>query len=139
MATPKTPDGTPVTDSAGNEIKVDVLVNGRSRERRDVRAGLRPRRRRRDGWRLQCADRLAPAARRGWIAEAGESRNRSPDPLGCDHPKDTQLFKKFNYRVVWADKSKGPSKLAVESYAFGESVRLNSWVILKAKPQGGGS
>ena len=53
--------------------------------------------------------------------------------------KTPQLFKKFNYRVVWADKSKGPSKLAVESYAFGESVRLNSWVILKAKPQGGGS
>ena len=53
--------------------------------------------------------------------------------------KTPQLFKKFNYLVVWAEKSKGPSKLAVESYAFGESVRLNSWVILKAKPQGGGS
>ena len=53
--------------------------------------------------------------------------------------KTPQLFKKFNYRVVLADKSKGASKLAVESYAFGESVRLNSWVILKAKPQGGGS
>ena len=53
--------------------------------------------------------------------------------------KTPQLFKKFNYRVVWADKSKRTSKLAVESYAFGESVRLNSWVILKAKPQGGGS
>eukprot|EP00966_Prymnesium_polylepis_P336783 7391746-Prymnesium_polylepis.1 len=47
-----------------------------------------------------------------------------------------QLFKKFNFRVVWADKSKGPCKLAVESYAFGESARLNSWVMLHAKVQG---
>ena len=44
-----------------------------------------------------------------------------------------QLFKKYNYRVVWADNSKGPTKLSVDSYAFGESARLNSWVILKAK------
>ena len=45
-----------------------------------------------------------------------------------------QLFKKFNYRVVWADKCKGPTKLAVDSYGFGESrARFNSWVILNAK------
>ena len=47
--------------------------------------------------------------------------------------KTPQLFKKFNYRVVWADKSKGPTKLGVDNYAFGESAGLNSWVILKAK------
>ena len=42
-----------------------------------------------------------------------------------------QLFKKFNYRIAWADGSKGPSKLAVESYAQGSDARYNSWVILK--------
>ena len=47
--------------------------------------------------------------------------------------KTRQLFNKFNYRVVWADKSKGPTKLGVDNYAFGESAGLNSWVILKAK------
>ena len=30
-----------------------------------------------------------------------------------------RLFRKFNYRMVWADKSKGPASLRVENYAFG--------------------
>eukprot|EP00966_Prymnesium_polylepis_P294947 6811102-Prymnesium_polylepis.1 len=52
--------------------------------------------------------------------------------------KTPQLFKKFNYRVIWADNQKGPSKLGVDSYGFhGESARINSWVILTAKQQGG--
>ena len=41
-----------------------------------------------------------------------------------------QLFKKFNFRVTWADGSKGPTKLAVESYAHGSDARYNSWVVL---------
>ena len=36
-------------------------------------------------------------------------------------PKDTPcLFNTFNYRVVWADKTKGPAMLAVANYGFGE-------------------
>ena len=36
-------------------------------------------------------------------------------------PKDTpRLFNTFNYRVVWADKTKGPAMLAVANYGFGE-------------------
>ena len=42
-----------------------------------------------------------------------------------------RLFKKFNYRITWSDNSKGPSKLAAESYAYGADARYNSWVILK--------
>ena len=42
-----------------------------------------------------------------------------------------RLFAKFNYRISWADNSKGPSKLGVESYAYGADARYNSWVILK--------
>lgn len=42
-----------------------------------------------------------------------------------------QLFKKFNFRVTWADGSKGPTKLDVESYAYGSDARYNSWVVLK--------
>ena len=41
-----------------------------------------------------------------------------------------QLFKKFNYRITWADKTKGPSKLGVENYAHGADACYNSWVIL---------
>ena len=42
-----------------------------------------------------------------------------------------RLFKKFNFRLVWADKTKGPGSLTVENYAYGPNARLNSWVILK--------
>ena len=42
-----------------------------------------------------------------------------------------RLFRKFNYRMVWADKSKGPASLRVENYAFGMDAHLNSWVILE--------
>ena len=41
-----------------------------------------------------------------------------------------RLFAKFNYRIVWADKTKGPAKLAVNNYAFGEHEAYSSWVIL---------
>ena len=41
-----------------------------------------------------------------------------------------RLFKSFNYRITWADGSKGPSKLGVESYPQGADARYNSWVIL---------
>ena len=30
-----------------------------------------------------------------------------------------RLFKKFNFRLVWADKSKGPASLGVANYAYG--------------------
>lgn len=42
-----------------------------------------------------------------------------------------QLFKKFNFRVVWSDNSKGPAKLAVENYSHGSAAKIDSWVILK--------
>lgn len=45
--------------------------------------------------------------------------------------KTPRLFKKFNFRMVWADGTKGPAKLAAESYAFGADARYNSWVILE--------
>ena len=41
-----------------------------------------------------------------------------------------RLFTKFNYRITWADKTKGPSKLGVENYAHGADACYNSWVIL---------
>ena len=41
-----------------------------------------------------------------------------------------RLFKKFNYRVVWADQTKGPAKLGVDNYGHGASARYDSWVIL---------
>ena len=41
-----------------------------------------------------------------------------------------RLVKKINYRITWADGSKGPAKLAVDNYAHGMHARFNSWVIL---------
>ena len=42
-----------------------------------------------------------------------------------------RLYKKFNFRVAWADGSKGPCKLDTATYSYGSDARLNSWVILK--------
>ena len=42
-----------------------------------------------------------------------------------------RLVKNFNYRISWSDETRGPSKLAAESYAYGSDARYNSWVILK--------
>ena len=42
-----------------------------------------------------------------------------------------RLVKNFNYRITWADGSKGPSKLDAQSYAHGSEARYNSWVIMK--------
>ena len=41
-----------------------------------------------------------------------------------------RLFAKFNYRIVWSDGARGPAKLAVDNYAFGEHAAYSSWVIL---------
>ena len=41
-----------------------------------------------------------------------------------------RVFKKFNYRIIWADGSKGPAKLCVENYGHGSDARYNSWAIL---------
>ena len=41
-----------------------------------------------------------------------------------------RLVKKFNYRIVWADGSKGPAKLQVDNYGHGSHARYNSLVIL---------
>ena len=41
-----------------------------------------------------------------------------------------RLFVHFNYRVVWADGGKGPTKLSVENYGHGSATRYNSWVLL---------
>ena len=43
-----------------------------------------------------------------------------------------RLFAKYNFRVVWADRSKGPAKLAVDNYGGGSTARLNSWVLLES-------
>ena len=44
-----------------------------------------------------------------------------------------RLFKKFNFRIVWSDGSKGPAKLSVDNYGHGEAARYNSWVIFEPK------
>ena len=49
-----------------------------------------------------------------------------------------RLFKKFNYRVVWADTAKGPTSLRVENYAHGSDAALDSWVVLERKEGGAG-
>ena len=41
-----------------------------------------------------------------------------------------RVFKKFNYRIIWADGSKGPAKLSVENYGHGSDACYNSWAIL---------
>ena len=47
-----------------------------------------------------------------------------------------RLFKKFNYRVVWADNAKGPTSLRVENYAHGSDAALDSWVLGYRLPLG---
>ena len=42
-------------------------------------------------------------------------------------------FKKFNYRIQWADNSNGPASLKVNNYAHGEDAALDSWVLLVPK------
>eukprot|EP00966_Prymnesium_polylepis_P142029 3279967-Prymnesium_polylepis.1 len=44
-----------------------------------------------------------------------------------------KLFKNFNYRVTWADGSKGPTKLDPARYASGSDARFNSWVVLDSQ------
>ena len=41
-----------------------------------------------------------------------------------------RLVKKFNYRIVWADGSKGPAKLQIDNYGHGPHTCYNSWVVL---------
>ena len=52
--------------------------------------------------------------------------------------KTPQLFKKFNFRLVWSDSSKGPASLTPETYASGPDARFNSWVMLTHVGQGSG-
>ena len=47
--------------------------------------------------------------------------------------KTPQLFKSSTIALFGLTRARGRAS------SFDESVRLNSWVILKAKPQGGGS
>jgi hypothetical protein len=85
-----------------------------------------------------------------WRQRLDADGSPKPASRGTVHPtrsgvitqKTPQLFKKFNYRVVWADKSKGaskssPSRVTPLANLCGSTPA--SWVILKAKPQGGGS
>jgi len=44
-----------------------------------------------------------------------------------------RLFKKFNYRIQWADNTKGPASLKVDNYAHGEDAAFDSWVLLVRK------
>ena len=46
-----------------------------------------------------------------------------------------RLYAKFNYRIVWSDGARGPAKLAVDNYAFGEHAAYSSWVILSPEAQ----
>ena len=44
-----------------------------------------------------------------------------------------RVFKKFNYRIIWADggSNQGASKkLSVENYVTGQMLATNSWAIL---------
>ena len=118
-------DGRPLTDTAGNQLRTGQTITDQF---------------------------LGDGIVRGTIPlDKGEGLNVLIDWLG---PKDTskpksrgaehltvkyalitnstpRLFAKFNYRISWADNSKVPSKLGVESYAYGADARYNSWVILK--------
>lgn len=48
-----------------------------------------------------------------------------------NHQRHTPyVFKKFNYRIIWADGSKGPAKLSVENYGHGSDACYNSWTIV---------
>ena len=58
----------------------------------------------------------------------GWQLGRITDVITATTPR---LFKKFNFRLVWSDTSRGPASLRVENYAFGLDARLNSWVILE--------
>ena len=51
--------------------------------------------------------------------------------------KTPQLFKKYNFRVMWADGTKGPTKAHSRNLCirrcYGDAARHDSWVILKEK------
>ena len=61
----------------------------------------------------------------------GWQLGRITDVITAATPRLFKYFKKFNFRLVWSDKSRGPASLRVENYAFGSDARLNSWVILE--------
>ena len=52
------------------------------------------------------------------------------DSHECHALVTPRLIKKCNYRIVWADGSKGPAKLQRQIYGHGPHARYNSWVIL---------
>ena len=58
---------------------------------------------------------------------AGQSTAGSFRQLGKITDVITQstprLFKKFNFRIVWSDGSKGPANLAVSNYGYGADAR----------------
>lgn len=41
-----------------------------------------------------------------------------------------RLFRKFNYRILWSDGSKGPAMLDLSNYGHGVHARYDSWVLL---------
>ena len=45
-------------------------------------------------------------------------------------PEFKQLSKKFNYRIAWSDGTKGPGKLGVQNYSFGQDAHYDSWCLL---------
>ena len=66
-----------------------------------------------------------------WLTALSTEDVRLAD--GQDHRVTSgtpRLIKKFNYRIVWADGSKGPAKLQVDNYGHGSHARYNSRVIL---------
>ena len=73
-----------------------------------------------------------PQCSRSGNGQTSQSRRRA---ITNANPR---LFKKYNYRVVWADTAKGPTSLRVENYAHGSDAALDSWVVLERKEGGAG-
>ena len=63
-----------------------------------------------------------------WEPPFGWSLGTILDKITNSTPR---LFKKFNYRVKYADGAKGPANLPLDNYAHGESAAYNSWCLLE--------
>ena len=123
MTVLKDQSGDPITDSAGTEIKANTTVvdalfgDGITRGTVPLDHGK--------GVNV-LIDWFGP--RLNWETY-GWQLGKITDVVDRSTPR---LFAKYNFRVVWADRSKGPAKLAVDNYGGGSTARLNSWVLLES-------
>ena len=119
MTVLKDQSGDPITDSAGTEIKANTTVV-------DALFG--------DGFKVvdepANLDKslIGKTVFMNWETY-GWQLGKITDVVDRSTPR---LFAKYNFRVVWADRSKGPAKLAVDNYGGGSTARLNSWVLLES-------